>query len=108
MINSGLLDILCERMKYNIMDMVAELWKAPDGKSWARLKKALRKSDILYYRVVFADEGRLGRAQDLTKSFAELYDAKERLVARVPVFERRGREIRGATAYLTGLHVLNK
>ncbi len=87
------------------MTAAKELWKSPSEDNWKAFRSSLNKSSIVYYRIVFANGGRLSKAQDLTKSFAELYDAEYKLVAEVPIFERRGIKVRGATIYLTGLQV---
>ena len=84
------------------------LWKEQSEKNWKALASSLKNSSIKYYRVIFANEGRLNRMQDLTKSFAELYDAKHATVVKVPIFKREKNRIRGATIYLTGLQVSNK
>jgi hypothetical protein len=84
------------------------LWKDPSEKNWRAFSTALKGSSIRYYRVVFQNGGKLNKIQDLAKSFAELYDAKYRLVAKVPIFKKEGKSIRGATIYLIGLQVSNK
>lgn len=91
-----------------IVGLADKLWKDKSEKSWEAFAKGLGKSGIRYYRVVFANEGKLNKMQDITKSFAELYDAKFKLVTKVPIFKNEGKKVRGATIYLIGLQVYNK
>lgn len=84
------------------------LWKEQSDSNWDTFASALKGSGIKYYKVVFANEGKLNKMQDITKSYANLYDAKYGLVAKVPIFMKDGKRIRGATIYLTGLQVSNK
>jgi hypothetical protein len=82
--------------------------KEPSENNWKRFSAALGKSGIRYYRMAWANEGKLNKMQDLTKSAAELYDQRYKMIAKVPIFVRNGKRIRGATKYLVGLQVLNK
>ncbi len=91
-----------------IGSIAEKLMASPSNENWEAFSKALKKSGIKYYKIIFANEGRLNKMQDLTKSVAQLYDSKYRAVARVPVFRKEGRKIRGATIYLKGLQVLNR
>lgn len=84
------------------------LWKEQNENNWRNLANSLKRSGTRYYRIVFANEGKLNKMQDLTKSFANLYDAKYKLIAKVPIFMKVKERVRGATIYLTGLQVLNK
>ncbi|MHB1830201.1 MAG: hypothetical protein ACYCO0_02305 [Candidatus Micrarchaeaceae archaeon] len=91
-----------------IQSAAEALWKEQNERNWKSMADALKKSGARYYRVVFANEGKLNKMQDLTRSFANLYDAKYRLIAKVPIFMRDKARVRGATIYLSGLQVLNK
>lgn len=84
------------------------LFKEQSEKNWGMIQKALEKSTIKYYRVVWANEGKLNKMQDLTKSVAELYDSKYKVIAKIPIFLKNGKRLRGATKYLIGLQVLNR
>ena len=95
-------------MKSKIEPLVAKLWDDPSEKNWKTFAAALKKSDIKYYKIIFANEGKLNKMQDITKSVAELYDAKYKLITKVPIFKKEGKRTRGATIYLTGLQVSNK
>ena len=95
-------------MGNKINDIADALWKDESEKNWKEFAKALPKSGLKYYRVVFLKEEKLKKAQDLTKSYAELYDAKEKLVAKIPIFEKKGKKIEGATYYMKGLLTINK
>lgn len=94
-------------MKNDIVSEAESLWKEPTDKNWKAFAAMLKGSRAKYYKIVFANEGKLNKMQDLTKSFAELYDAEYRLVTKVPIFKKDGKKLRGATIYLTGLQVLN-
>ncbi len=87
---------------------VDALWKEPGKGNWERFAKALPKSGLMYYRVVYENGGKLNRAQDLTKSYAELYDSKQKVVIKIPIFEKEGRKITGATYYMKGLRTINR
>src|SRR5271155_3747807 len=90
-----------------ITNIVEKLWKEPVEKNWKAFASSLKKSGIKNYRVNFQNEGKLNKVQDLAKSFVELYDAKYKLVAKVPVFMKNGKKLTGATIYLMGLQVVN-
>ncbi len=91
-----------------INGIVSQLWKEPNEKNWVSFSKALKGSGIKYYKVIFANAGKLNKMQDLAKSYVELYDAKYRLVNKVPLFMKTGKKIDGATIYLKGLQVSNR
>jgi predicted phage-related endonuclease len=86
-----------------IINIGGKLWKEQTKKNWEAFAKAIDKSPIEYYKIVFANEGKLNKMQDLTKSYAELYDAKHKIVTKVPVFMKTGKKVDGATIYLVGL-----
>jgi len=89
-----------------IIKMADALQKEPNEANWEKFAKALNKSGIKYYRIVYVS---LKNAEDLTKSYAELFDAKGKLVTKVPIFKRDdGRKVEGATIYLKGLLNINK
>jgi hypothetical protein len=94
-------------MKNGIQEISDELWENPEEKNWKLLSASLKKSGIAYYRTVY-NKGKLKNTQDLKKSYAELYDSKAKLVTKVPLFMKKGKEMRGATIYLKGLQINNK
>lgn len=87
-----------------IMKIVEMLNNDPSEKNWELFEKELPKSGIKYYRVVYTS---LKNKDDLRRSYAELFDAKGKLVGRVPIF-KKGKKIEGATIYLKGLLNINK
>ncbi len=92
----------------NIDEAAKRLWKSNKKEDWDRFKLILNKSKAKYYKVFF-EKGKLAKAQDLRKSYAELYDANYAPIAKVPIFmtlEKGG--IEGATIYLKGLLNTNK
>ena len=86
----------------DITKISESLWKNPSASNWESLAKSLPKSGVKYYRVVY-QKGKLANTEDLRDSYVELFDAKERLVSKVPVFRKEGKGVRGATIYLKGL-----
>jgi len=89
-----------------IIKIADALQKEPNETNWEKFAKALKKSGIKYYRIVYVS---LKNAEDLTKSYAELFDAKGKLVTKVPIFNRgKGKKVEGATIYLKGLLNINK
>lgn len=90
------------------LDKAAEaVWKMPSEKNWESFHSALKGSGIVYYRVAYQNGGKLNRIQDIKKSFVELFDARYKLKAKVPLFMNDGKGITGATKYLIGLKVIN-
>ncbi len=89
----------------SIEEIIEELWKNPSEKNWEAFAKKLPKSGLKYYRVVYP-KGKIKRVEDLKKAYAELYDAKEKFVAKVPVYKKNGK-MAGATYYLKGLSSIN-
>ncbi len=86
--------------------IVDELNKNPIEENWEKFAKALPKSGLKYYRVVY-QKSSLKNAEDLRKSYAELYDKNGKLVYKVPIF-KKSKKIEGATIYLKGLLNINK
>ncbi len=85
-----------------------ELWREQSDEKWGEFAGALVGSNAAYYKVVFANEGKLSKMQDLTKSYAEIYDAEYKPITKVPIVKKEGKKVRGATIYLMGLQVSNK
>jgi len=94
-------------MKNNEIIKIADLLqKEPNEANWGKFAKALKKSGIKYYRIVYVT---LKNAEDLTKSYAELFDVKGKLVTKIPIFKKSdGKKVEGATIYLKGLFNINK
>ncbi len=86
---------------------ISEVNKDPNEKNWKRFYALLAKSPIKQYRVVYRSR-KLKNRQDLYSSVVELFDAKGRLIGTVPIYEKKGKKIRGATKYLTGLSNINR
>ncbi len=84
-------------------DMVTALNKNPTKATWEAFAKELKKSNIKYYRTMYIN-GKIKKVQDLKKSYAVLYDAKYKIVTKVPVYKTTSKgEIEGALEYLMGL-----
>ncbi len=89
-------------------EMVTALNNNPSKANWEKFAKELKKSNIKYYRTVYIN-GKIKKIQDLKKSYAILYDAKYKIVTKVPVYKNVSKgEIEGALAYLMGLLNANK
>jgi hypothetical protein len=93
-------------MKNGIELIASELWRDPSKKNWEKLSSALNKNGITYYKIFF-EKGKLKKTEDLRNSYMELYNKKEKLVAKIPIFKKEGKGIEGATIYLRGLLILN-
>ena len=94
-------------MKNGIQEISDKLWDNPDEKNGKQLSGSLKKAGIVYYKTVY-NKGKLKNTQDLKKSYVELYDKKAAFVTKVPLFMKKGKELRGATIYLKGLQINNK
>ncbi len=92
---------------HGIEKAIEALWKEQNEGNWKAFAKALPRSGLKYYRVAY-QKGKLTKAQDLMKSYAELYDAKRKLATKIPIFMRRNGKIEGATYYMKGLLTINK
>lgn len=95
-------------MTDDIKKIAERLFEEESEDNWKAFAKALPKSGLKYYKVVFQKGAKLKRAEDLTTSYAELYDARERLVTKIPIFMKKDGEIEGATYYMKGLLTINK
>ncbi|MDE1869397.1 MAG: hypothetical protein KGH71_00225 [Candidatus Micrarchaeota archaeon] len=94
--------------KQNFNDIAQRLWKDQSEDNWEALAGALKKSNVKYYRVMFAKKSKLNKIEDLRKSYAQLYDSKYKTVAKIPLFKKMKGGMEGATIYLKGLQVNNK
>ncbi len=93
--------------KADIQDIVDALWKDQSEGHWKAFVKALPRSGLKYYKVVYPN-GKLQRAQDLRKAYAQLYDSKQRPIVKIPIFEKKSGTVVGATYYMNGLLTVNK
>ena len=84
--------------------IAANLWADPSEKNWEKLYSSINSGKVKYYKIVYKT---LKNSQDLTKSFALLYDSRMRQVAKIPIIKRKGNAIEGATIYLKGLRNAN-
>lgn len=90
-----------------IDEIIKAIGKEQSKSNWEKFGKALSKSGIKYYLVKF-DKAKVNKTEDLRKAYAELYDAKEKLVYQIPIIMNNGKSIRGTTIYLKGLIHLNR
>lgn len=82
-----------------------ELWRNPSKGNWEEFSKHL-KGKAMYYKVIF-EHGKIKKNEDITRSFVEILDSKSKVICKVPLFMRDGKNLRGATMYLKGLQILN-
>lgn len=83
--------------------IVAELNRNPSIANWEAFAKALKKSNVKYYRPVYIND-KIDRLKDLKDSYVVLHDARYRVVGKVPVYKKLPKGgIEGALAYLAGL-----
>ncbi len=99
--------ILVEFMNNEFEEASDLLWKKPNKENWENFNSALKSSTAKYYKIVF-EKGKINKEQDLRKSYAEIYDAKEKMLLKIPIFMNEGKKVVGATIYLIGLQILNK
>jgi len=90
----------------NLKDIADLLWKDPNDENWSKFREILLKSNAKYYRVVYIKE--LKNKDNLKDSYAELYDSKQKLLAKIPIYKKTKSGIEGATYYLRGLYNINK
>ncbi|MCL4373624.1 MAG: hypothetical protein M1360_01235 [Candidatus Marsarchaeota archaeon] len=87
------------------LDAIASaLWSNPSDDNWKLLYNALKGSNARYYKIFYES---LKNREDLTKSFARLYDSRLRPIARIPIIRRKGKGVEGATIYLKDLKNAN-
>ena len=83
--------------------ILAELNGNPSIANWEAFSKALKKSNVKYYRPIYIND-KINRLKDLKDSYVVLHDAKYKVVGRVPVYKKLpSGGIEGALAYLAGL-----
>jgi len=88
-------------------NIVATLTKNPSKANWENFAKELKKSKAKYYKTVYIN-GKIKKVQDLKKSYVILYDAKYKIITKVPVYKNTSKgEIEGALSYLMGLQNAN-
>ena len=58
------------------------LWKKQSKENWENFSSALKSSTAKYYKIVF-EKGKINKEQDLRKSYAEIYDVKEKLLLKI-------------------------
>ncbi|MEM3781610.1 MAG: hypothetical protein QXT43_01440 [Candidatus Micrarchaeaceae archaeon] len=85
-----------------LLEAAVALNKEQSESNWKAFCNALSKSRAKFYRITYS-KGALKNAEDLRKSFAEIYDSKKRLITKVPIFKKTKSKIEGATIYLKGL-----
>ncbi len=88
-----------------IEDIVEELSNAPNKENWEKFSKAVKSSDLKFYRVVFKKN--VKKENDLTGAYAELYSKNGKLMFKIPIFIKKGKEVKGATIYLKELLNMN-
>lgn len=69
-------------------EIVNELQAEPNTENWLRFEEFLKKSSMKYYKIFFR-EGDISSEQDLTASYAALYDHKKKESARIPLVVRK-------------------
>ncbi|MGC8652002.1 MAG: hypothetical protein ACP5UH_01995 [Candidatus Micrarchaeia archaeon] len=84
--------------------LASALWSSPSKENWERFYKALKGSNAVYYKIFYES---LKNKEDLTKSFARLYDSRLKPIAKIPIIRRKGDGIEGATIYLKDLKNAN-
>jgi len=95
-----------DKNKTDLENEAKILWEDPSEENWNKFREILKRSKAKYYRVKY--EKSLGTTEDLRKSYAEIFDSKYNIIAKVPIFKKVGSKIEGATINLEGLLNANK
>ncbi|MEM3212309.1 MAG: hypothetical protein QW091_02350 [Candidatus Micrarchaeaceae archaeon] len=85
-----------------LLEAAAALNNNPSEANWKAFSSALKKSKARFYKITY-ERGAFKEAEDLKKSYAEIYDSKKKRIAKVPIFKKTKKAIEGATIYLKGL-----
>ncbi|MGC8669692.1 MAG: hypothetical protein ACP5TL_00890 [Candidatus Micrarchaeia archaeon] len=94
-----------KKTKLSINEIAEKLWQDPSEENWKAFYDVLNNSKARYYKIIY--EKKLGKSEDLTKSFARVYDAGLRPIAKIPIIKKSKNKIEGATIYLRNLHNAN-
>jgi hypothetical protein len=92
--------------KNNLDNAINLLNSDPNENNWKAFSNVRKKNDVKYYKIVYS--GKLHGISGLKTSYAELYNSRYKLIGKVPIMIKNGKEISGATIYLKGLSILNK
>lgn len=92
-------------MKTKIENIIDGLSNNPNKENWEKFFKAIKTSDIKFYRIVFKKN--VKKENDLTDAYAELYSKSNKLMFKIPIFMKEGKSVKGATIYLKELSNLN-
>ena len=84
--------------------MAEKLWNEPNEDNWDKMNRMLEKSGAKYYKIFYQT---LNRKEDLTRSFARIYDSRMRPIAKLPIIKKKGRHVEGATIYMKNLKNAN-
>ncbi len=93
-------------MNKELEEASENLWKKQSEENWNDFRDILKDSEACYYKII-SEKGKISKEQDLRKSYAELFDEKERMICKIPIFMNKGKKVAGATIYLVGLQILN-
>lgn len=89
-------------MVSTLKELEVEIWKDTNLEQWRNVSLALKKESAKYYKVVYP-EGRISSSSDLKRSSVEIYDPRMKIMARLPVFVEKGKELVGSLEFLSGL-----
>lgn len=78
------------------------IWKNPIEDNWKKMIVALKKDSARYYKVIYSHKD-LKKSDDLTESFVEIYNGKLNRIAKLPLFEKKGRQLVGSMEFLKWL-----
>ncbi len=80
---------------------IEELNKNPCIENWNKLQNIIKKKKIKYYKIFYPNE--LKGKNNLTKSYAVLYDSYFKVMFRVPIIIINKKKIEGAIIFLKDL-----
>lgn len=80
---------------------IEELNNNPSSENWKKMQNIIKKQKIKYYKIFYPDE--LKGKNNLTKSYAILYDSYFKVMFKVPIIIINKKRIEGATIFLKDL-----
>ena len=86
----------------NFFQICNALKENPTKKIWLDFADKLKYTNIKHYSITYA-KGKVDTEQDLTTSYATLYDEIGKEIISIPIYMKDGTQVRGALFFLRGL-----
>lgn len=87
-------------------NFIEKLNADPSHENWKLAERSIKSSKAKYYKI-FYQKG-LKDMDSLDKAYAIIYDGSYKRLFRIPIVERDGKKMAGATKHLTGLKINTK